>query len=254
MPHAPAAAYSFYHTLFQQVLDSRFENVRYGLFAVNEINSQEILGGERGGPFLPDLFKEAEEFGVLDLAVKSQPDGMIVRVCEIRQRFALPDALAIDEIKSLPRTLDQSALAENLRDAAIAWVLLPKNVFTGDTRRKSAWTDDLDSPGELTHEHRSAAPIVAMTDGVQNGFADCPLVEGGHVPDEEPLLEMLKVIAKIDQLPKLIEHGEKSPAGTRAGQRPGRAPRWSGIRKRSRPGPDAGPKPHAYRTESERRR
>ena len=50
---------------------------------------------------------------------------MRIRAGEIGERFALPDAFAIDEVKALPRSLDQTALCEHLSDPPVTRILLP---------------------------------------------------------------------------------------------------------------------------------
>ena len=75
---------------------------------------------------------------------------------------------------------------------------------------KTARADDFDSPGILANEYRSAVAVITMTHRVEDSLAHHALVEGRNIPDEEPLLEVLQVIAQIDKTPDLVEHGKES--------------------------------------------
>ncbi len=76
-----------------------------------------------------------------------------MRVREVGQWFALPDALAIDEIESLSGAFDQSAFAQDLSDAAITRILFSKDVLRSNTGWKAARTDNFDPPRILADEY-----------------------------------------------------------------------------------------------------
>jgi hypothetical protein len=100
---------------------------------------------------------------------------------------------------------------------------LPEDVFGSNAWWKTARAGDLDPPGVLADEYRSTMAIVTVTDRVQDGFSNHALVEGGNVPDEEPLLEVLQVVAQVDEAPDLIEYKQESlpelvPVRSRSGR------------------------------------
>src|SRR3990172_7880400 len=125
MPHTPSTPHSFDHSILQQVGDSVLEIVGNRLLPVNKINDQEIFRAERGCTFLSYFLQIAEKLRVLNISVKGQPDEMLICPGEIGERFALPDAFAIDQIKSLPCPLNQAALCEYFGDPTVTRVLLP---------------------------------------------------------------------------------------------------------------------------------
>ena len=88
---------------------------------------------------------------------------MAIGTREIGQWLALPDALAEDEIKPLSGAFDQTALAQDLGDTAVARILLPKDILWSDARRESAGANDFDATGVLTDKYRRATAIVTVT-------------------------------------------------------------------------------------------
>ena len=68
--------------------------------------------------------------------MQREPYGVGVRVGKVGQRFALPDALAKDEIKPLSGAFDQSAFTQDLGDTANARILFPEDVLRSDAGRK----------------------------------------------------------------------------------------------------------------------
>ena len=61
------------NSLLPEDLKSWGEVNRDRLLAMDEVDEQEVLGGEGGLPLATDLLEEAQELGVLDLAVKREP-------------------------------------------------------------------------------------------------------------------------------------------------------------------------------------
>src|SRR5262249_54456365 len=108
---------------------------------------------------------------------------------------ALPDALAKDEIKPLSGAFDQSALSQNLGDTAITGTLSPKDVLRNNAGRKAARVDDFDPPRVLANEYRSSVAVIAVAHCIQDSFANYALVESRYIPNEEPLLKVLQIVA-----------------------------------------------------------
>jgi hypothetical protein len=124
IPSTPPPTDLFYHTLLKQILDSWFEEVRYRLFTVDEIHYKKILRAERSHPLLANLFKESQEFRILNLSMEGQPYCMGVCARKIRQRLALPDTLTIDQVETLSGSFNKPALAKNFGNPAVARILL----------------------------------------------------------------------------------------------------------------------------------
>jgi hypothetical protein len=97
----------------------------------------------------------------------------------------------------LPGALHKPALAEEFGDAAVARVLFPEEVLLVDPRREASRADDLNAPRILPDEDRAPVPVVAMADGVKHGLTHCTFIEGRHVPDEEPMLELLRSLRRL---------------------------------------------------------
>ena len=129
---------------------------------------------------------------------------------KIGQRLALLNALAEDAVKPLSRAFDQSAFAKGLGDTAIARILLPKNIVGCDTGWKATGTDNLDAPRVLSNEDRPTVTVISMTHRIQNSLAHHTLIESGHIPHKETLLERLSVITQVDKSPDFVKHQEKS--------------------------------------------
>ena len=177
---------------------------------MDEIDHQQIVEAKCGHLFSTNLLKETQEFRILNIATQSEPYRVTIRMGEIGQRFTLLNALAEDAVKPLPGPFDQSAFAEDFSDTAIARILLSKDVLRSDAGWESPWTDDLDASWILAHEDGTSMTIFSVTHCVQDGLAEDPLIEGRHVPDKEPLLEVLQVISLVDESPDLVEYGKKT--------------------------------------------
>ena len=104
------------------MLDPRFEGIGNTLLAADETDDQKIVKAERGHLLLTNFFQKAQKFRSLNIAVQRKPYGVGIRVGEVGQRLALPDALAIDEVESLPGPFDQAAFGKDLGNAAITRV------------------------------------------------------------------------------------------------------------------------------------
>ena len=74
MLHTSTPPNAFDHPFFQKMLDSWLQNLEYSLFAVNDVNDQEVFRAKRRHSLVTDLFQKAQEFRVLDLAVQGEPD------------------------------------------------------------------------------------------------------------------------------------------------------------------------------------
>src|SRR5262245_31874 len=127
--HASTPADAFNHALVQEVGKSRGEACGDGLFPVDEVHDQEIFRAECGQALTPDLLEKPQELRVLELAVQGQPNRMLARPGEVGKRLALLNARSVDEIETLPGSLDEPALAEDFGDAAVARVLFPEEVL-----------------------------------------------------------------------------------------------------------------------------
>lgn len=146
---------------------------------------------------------------------------MRTRPGEVRKRFALLNARPVDQIEALPSSFNKSALAEDFGDAAVAWALLPNEIFFINSRWETTGADNLNTPWILPDENRTAVPVIAMADGIEDGLAYGEFIESRHVPNEKSLLEMLKVITQVDKFPNLVEHEqdalpELTPVGRRS--------------------------------------
>ena len=60
------------------------------------------------------------------------------RAGEIGERFALPNGGLDHEVHPLAGALDQTALAQDLGETAVSWVLLVEDVFRRDARQEAA--------------------------------------------------------------------------------------------------------------------
>ena len=105
--------------------------------------------------FLANFLQKAQKFRILYVAVQREPYGVVIRVGEVGQPFTLPNALAKDEVESLPGPFDQAAFGEDLGNAAITRVLLPQDIFRGDAGWKAARADDLDTLRILANKDRN---------------------------------------------------------------------------------------------------
>jgi hypothetical protein len=78
-----------------------------------------------------------------------------VRGCslETRERFPLTYGAFEHHVHSLSRSLDEAALCQRFGQASVATILLVQNVLGRDARWDASGAYDLESAGELAHEH-----------------------------------------------------------------------------------------------------
>jgi hypothetical protein len=74
----------------------------------------------------------------------------------------------------------------------------------------SSRTDDLQLAGILADENGTGGPVIPVTHGVQNRFANGLLAECRNVPNEKTVLKMLKVVAEVDGIPQGVVDAEES--------------------------------------------
>jgi hypothetical protein len=123
---------------------------------------------------------------------------------KVRKRFALHHGAFEHDVHALSGTLNHAALAQCLRKAPIPGILLIQDILGRDARWETAWADDFKPARELTDKNRSAEPVVAVANGIEDCFSDHPFVEGRYLKTEESILVALTVIALVDLFPKLI--------------------------------------------------
>ncbi len=177
---------------------------------MNKIDHEEIIRAECRQSFPADFFQKAQELRIQDFAVECKPYGVRIRTGKIRKPFALPDALPEDKVHSLSGPLYKPAFAEDLCNAAVPGILLPEYILRGDAGREPPGADNFNATGILTDKYGAAASVVAMAHSIQNCFPNRALVEGRDVPDKQPLLEMLEIIAQVDESPDFIQYGEEA--------------------------------------------
>jgi hypothetical protein len=106
-------------------------------------------------------------------------------------------------------SLYQSAACERFRQPPVARKLLPENVVQGDARRRPARIHDFYAFEILADEDRGPHPVIAMADGVENGFPDGAFIERLDVPNEQAVLIMLVGISQVDGFPQPVVKREK---------------------------------------------
>ena len=129
---------------------------------------------------------------------------------EIGERFTLPNGSLHHEVHPLAGALDQTALAQDLGESAVARVLLVENVFRRDARREATGAHNFEAAWKLAHENGTPEPVVTMGDRIEQGLANGSFVKGGNIVAKESILITLAVVAQIDLLPEAVVNGKEA--------------------------------------------
>src|SRR3990172_7790306 len=122
----------------------------------------------------------------------------------------MTDSRLEHQIHSLTRALNQTTSAQGLGKPSVTGILLIQDIVRRDAGREAARAYYFQPTGVLTHEYRTAQPIIAMGNRVEQGLTDRGFVESQNVVPEQTLLIALSIIAEIDALPERIMKKEES--------------------------------------------
>src|SRR3989344_1969244 len=116
----------------------------------------------------------------------------------------MTDSRLEHQIHSLARAFNQTTSAQGLGKPSVTRILLIQDIVRRNTGRKTARAYYFQSTGVLTHEYRTAQPIIAMGHRVKQGLTDRSFVKSRNVVPEQTLLIALPIIAEIDAFPERI--------------------------------------------------
>ena len=209
-PGTPAAADPLQEAIRDEPIRQRFENLRNRSCTADRVQNQEMSRIVEPHFFLTNPLQVSKEGWILNHAVKSEGE-LIGRGVRGGELLGAGDGVLEDQVHTLPGAFHHPAALEDLRKAAVSGGLAVKQRLHGDLWEKPARTLDRERGRGVPDEDAAPQQIVAVADGIEDGFAHRALGKGRQLSNEEPGLEGLPRVAAglVDLQPEYVVPGKE---------------------------------------------